>query len=187
MYGISLVASITIAIMATACGKSTTKTERFEGTEWNVTVNKTVMLSDTVRGISTEYKYTVSDTAQVNAALKELPHCENVTIGWTIPSDDGSIWLVAYDEDPILSEQVTVTEANYMPSYGGNIQVGFKFQDAKKWESITSENIGKRLAVIVNDQLMNAPQVNSEITSGNCSVSIPAEMIHDYLPNLDLL
>ena len=73
-----------------------------------------------------------------------------------------------------------------MASYDGNIQVAFKFADAKRWETITQENIGKRLVVFVNGQLMNAPQVNSEITLGNCSVSIPAEMIHEYLPNLDL-
>lgn len=29
-------------------------------------------------------------------------------------------------------------------------------------------------------------RVNSEITSGSCSVSIPADKIHEYLPNLDL-
>lgn len=32
-------------------------------------------------------------------------------------------------------------------------------------ETITQENIGKPLAVFVNGLLMNAPQVNSEITS----------------------
>lgn len=40
--------------------------------------------------------------------------------------------------------------------------------------------------IMVIFALMNAPQVNSEIESGNCSVSIPADMIHNYLPNLDL-
>ena len=47
-------------------------------------------------------------------------------------------------------------------------------------------HIGKRLAVFVNGQLINAPQVNSEIESGSCSVSIPANMATEFLPNLDL-
>lgn len=38
----------------------------------------------------------------------------------------------------------------------------------------------------VNGQLMNAPKVNSEIESGRCSVSILANMVKDFLPNLDL-
>ena len=94
--------------------------------------------------------------------------------------------MVAYESIPLLSEIVKVNEANSIPAYGGDIQIGFRFNDADKWATITRENIGKRLAVFVNGQLMNAPQVNSEIESGNCSVSIPADMIHDYLPSLDL-
>ena len=181
-----LLAGTAIAVIATACGStSTTKTEKVEGVEWMVTVNKAVEFNDSLTGVNTDYKYTVADTAAVNESLRGIKP-ENLTIGWTIPSADGRIWLVAYDNTPLLSETVTVTEANSIPSYDGNIQVAFKFADAKKWETITGDNIGQRLAIFVNGQLMNAPQVNSEITSGNCSVSIPADMIHDYLPDLDL-
>lgn len=182
----ALLVSIALAVAATACGKtSTTKTEKVEGTEWNVTVCKAAPFDDTLTGINTDTTYTVADTATINQKLIGIKP-ENLTIEWTIPSADGKIWLVAYANEPILSETVAVTEANSMPSYEGNIQVAFKFADAKKWETITQENIGKRLALFVNGQLMNAPQVNSEITSGSCSVSIPADMIPDYLPNLDL-
>lgn len=177
----ALLIGIVLAVVATACGKtSTTKTEKVEGTVWNVTVKKVT------QNIDGDGQYSVADTTQVNKELKALPHNPNITIDWTIPSADGKIWLVACENEPVLSEKVAVTEVNSIASYGGNIQVVFKFPDAGKWEEITRDNIGKRLAVFVNGQLMNAPQVNSEITSGNCSVSIPADMIHDYLPNLDL-
>ncbi|MDE6019107.1 MAG: hypothetical protein K2G85_09880 [Muribaculaceae bacterium] len=177
----TLLLSIALAVAATACGKSsTTKTDKVEGTEWNVTVKKVI------QNIDGNGQYTVADTARVNKGLNELPHNPNITIDWTIPNADGKIWLVAYKNEPILNAKVKVTEANSMPSYGGNIQVAFKFPDAEKWEEITRDNIGKRLAIFVNGQLMNTPQVNTEITSGNCSVSIPADMIHEYLPNLDL-
>jgi len=182
----ALLVSIALAGSAIACGKtSITKTEKVEGVEWNVTVKKAVQFCDSLTGINTDSKYTVADTASVNQKLLGIKP-ENLTLEWTLPWADGSIWLVAYENGPILDEKVAVTEANSIPSYEGNIQVAFKFYDAQKWEEITRDNIGKRLAIFVNGQLMNAPQVNSEITSGNCSVSIPAEMIHDYLPNLDL-
>lgn len=184
---LALLVSISIAVAATACGNtSTTKTEKVDGVEWNVTVNKVLEFKDSISGINTENKYTVVDTAAVNSALKNIPHCGNVTIGWTIPSNDGSIWLVAYENAPILTEKVSLTEANSIPEYNGNIQVGFKFSDYKKWAEITRENIGQRLAVLVNGQLMNAPTVNTEITSGNCSVAIPEDMVQKFLPNLDL-
>ena len=177
----ALLVGIALACTTIACGNtSTIKTEKVEGTEWNVTVKRVI------QDIDGNGQYTIADTAQVNKGLKALPHNPNITIGWTIPSADGKIWLVAYENEPILNEKVKVTEANSIPSYGGDIQVAFKFADEKKWETITQENIGKRLAMFVNGQLMNAPQVNSEITSGNCSVSIPADKIHEYLPDLDL-
>ncbi len=182
----ALLVIIALAVVATACGNtSTTKTEKIEGVEWDVTVRKAVQFYDTQTGVSTENKYTLADTASINQQLLGIKP-ENLTIEWTIPSADGSIWLVAYENGPILSENVAVTEANTMPSYGSNIQVAFKFADADKWATITRENIGSRLAVFVNSQLMNALQVNNEITSGNCSVTIPGDMIKQYLPGIDL-
>lgn len=182
----ALLVSIALAVAATACGNtSTTKTEKVEGVEWNVSVRKAVQFYDPQTGVNTDNKYTLADTASINQQLLGIKP-ENLTLEWTIPSADGSIWLVAYENGPILSEKVAVTEANTMPSYGGNIQVAFKFADADKWATITRENIGSRLAVFVNGQLMNAPQVNNEITSGNCSVTIPGDMIKQYLPDMDL-
>lgn len=183
---LALLVIIALAVVATACGNtSTTKIEKVEGVEWNVTVRKAVQFYDTQTGVGTENKYTLADTASINQQLLGIKP-ENLTLEWTIPSADGSIWLVAYENGSILSEKVAVTEANTMPSYGGNIQVAFKFTDADKWATITRENIGNRLAVFVNGQLMNAPQVNNEITSGNCSVTIPDDMIKQYLPDVDL-
>lgn len=180
------VVSIIIAVVSTACGKtSTTKTEKVDGVEWNVSICNAVQFNDPQTGVDTDNNYTVADTAAVNEKLLSVKP-ENLTVDWTIPGTDGTIWLVAYESEPILSEKVIVTEANSMPSYGGDIQVGFKFTDAEKWATITRENIGKRLAVFVNGRLMNAPRVNCEIESGSCSVSIPANRVKDFLPNLDL-
>ena len=182
----ALLVGIALAGTAISCGNTyTTKTEKVEGTEWNVTVCKSVSFNDSLSGVNTDAIYTVADTATINQKLLGIK-LENLTFDWTIPSADGNIWLVAYENEPILNEKVKVTEANSIPLYGGDIQVAFKFADAKKWETITQENIGKRLAVLVNGQLMNAPQVNTEITSGSCSVSIPADKIHEYLSAFDL-
>lgn len=142
------VVSIIIAVVSTACGKtSTTKTEKVDGVEWNVSVCNAVQFSDPQTSVDTDNNYTVADTAVVNEKLLSIKP-ENLTLDWTIPGADGTIWLVAYESEPILSEKIIVTEANSMPSYGGDIQVGFKFPDVEKWATITRENIGKRLAVL---------------------------------------
>jgi len=69
----ALLVSIALAVAVTACGNtSTTKTEKEEGVEWNVTINKVVELNDTTTGISTYQDFTVADTATVNALMKLL-------------------------------------------------------------------------------------------------------------------
>lgn len=182
----ALLVGIVLAGTAIACGNtSTTKTVKVECTEWNVTVKKAVQFNDPLTGVNTDVEYTVADTAAVNEKLLGIKP-ENLTLEWSIPSSDGRIWLVAYESIPLLSEIVKVNEANSIAAYGGDIQIGFRFNDADKWATITRENIGKQLAIFVNGQLMYAPRVGSVIESGNCSVLIPADMIHDYLPSLDL-
>ena len=182
----ALLVGIVLAGTAIACGNtSTTKTVNVEGTEWNVTVKKAVQFNDTLTGVNTDVEYTVADTAAVNEKLLGIKP-ENLTLEWSMPISDGTIWLVAYESIPLLSEIVKVNEASSIPAYGGDIQIGFRFNDADKWARITREYVGKRLAVFVNGQLIYAPQVGGEIESGNCSVIIPADMIHDYLPSLDL-
>lgn len=183
---LALLAAIATAAASSACGNASAgKTEKADGTEWNVSVCRVVELNDSMAGIS-GYQFTVADTAAVDQALGGIVLDRGYSIGWTVPSSDGAIWLVAYEQEPILSETVRVDAVNSIQSYGGDLQVAFKFPDAAKWEEITKSNIGKRLAVMVNGRLTNAPQVNCEITSGNCSVTIPAEMIAGFLPNLDV-
>lgn len=182
----ALLVGIVLAGTAIACGNtSTTKTVKVEGTEWNVTVKKAVQFNDTLTGVNTDVEYTVADTAAVNEKLLGIKP-ENLTLEWSMPISDGTIWLVAYESIPLLSEIVKVNEASSIPAYGGDIQIGFRFNDADKWATITRENIGKQLAIFVNGQLMYAPRVGSVIESGNCSVLIQADMIHEYLPSLDL-
>lgn len=183
-----LLGSIALAAIATSCSKtSTTKTEQPEGVQWNVSIHEVVEFRDSLTGINTDDIYTVADTTRINEKLLGIK-AEGLTLGWTMPGSDGTIWLVAYDNEPLLSEKVEVTEVYSMPSHEGNIQIAFKFPDANKWATITRYNIGQQLAVLVNGRLMNAPRVTGEITGGNCSVSIPTDMeqIKNYLPNLDL-
>ncbi len=61
----------------------------------------------------------------------------------------------------------TVDEENNLPL------VLFKFNEAasKKWEKITEENIGRRIAIIYNGLVMSAPVVISKITGGSCQIT----------------
>lgn len=183
----ALFVSFAVAVGTTACGNTAaSETKKINGAELEVSVNRVVAFNDSLSGIGTDCNYTIADTAGVNAALKQMKHCGNITIGWTISSPDSSIWLVAYENEPVLSETISVAEVNPIPVHDGYFQVAFRFSDTERWAAITRENIGRQLALLVNGQLMNAPMVNAEITSGGCAASIPGEKLHDYLPDFDL-
>lgn len=181
-----LVGCVASAAIGMACGRTgateTEKTDRDDEVVWNVTVHRAVQFSDSLTGVSTDAYYTVADTAAVNEKLRSV-RPENLTLGWTVPWADGVIFLVAYENEPVLSEKVKVTEVNTIFSYGDDVHVAFKFPAADKWAEITRKNISKRLAIFVNGQLMSAPQVNTEIEHGNCSVTIPASGVRNYLPD----
>ena len=66
----ALLVGIALAGTAIACGNTyTTKTENVEGTEWTVTVCKSVLFNDSLTGVNTDARYTVADTATINQKL----------------------------------------------------------------------------------------------------------------------
>lgn len=184
---------IAIAFAGIACGKIQTKDSEAQDEaqefEWNVTIRKGVQLSDSLKGVNVNRFYTAADTAAINKKLMEIKP-ENLTFEWFICDEpyygsDELFTLVAYENTPLISENVTVTPE--WSTYEDNvIDVRFHFSDADKWAAITRENRGNPLALFVNGHFICAPIVQDVIEYGNCSVLIPKHRVQDYLPNLDL-
>ncbi len=67
IYLLASFVSILMVVVSTACGNtSTTKTEKVDGIEWNVSLRNTVQFNDSLTGISTYNIYTVADTASAS-------------------------------------------------------------------------------------------------------------------------
>ena len=92
---------------------------------------------------------------------------------WVNYGDPGKMDLVIIASTPLLEQDVEITEVNKLPKSGDIYQVAFRFNDRSLWEKITTANIGKRIAICVNGTVLSAPQVNSPITQGACSVTVP--------------
>ena len=173
---INIITAGMLVFVALACGRPNgTETTEIENARLNVQVHEVVDLTDSV-SFGDGYKYALADTAMINRELAG----KAIHFGWTLPLDD-YVFLVGYVAEPVLRETVDVTEINHIPDCGDNAQVVFKFSDPRKWETITENHIGKRLAIIIDGQIISAPQVNCPITSGNCSVSIPNADLGKYL------
>lgn len=85
---------------------------------------------------------------------------------------------VVYDNSKILMTGDTIGEATSGTDQAQGtgktryvIQVKFKGKGVKKFADITTENEGKRLAIVYDGRMVSAPVLEEPITGGNCQIS----------------
>ena len=129
----------------------------------------------------------VSDTAAVNAIMK------SETAKRFLPSNLKATWTVkAVDEKGRFFQLVSLKSTNGKPALNGDVIVdansdfdqfhrsvvnmAMNDEGARKWARITGSNIGRSIAIVLDDQVYSFPNVNSAIEgvrseiSGNFSV-----------------
>ncbi len=141
--------------------------------------NRTVIDSITT-GIDRYITYSPADTAEINRVLANMPdYVSHAWVDW--PTGSQSLELVIYSLEPLLSEIVDVHMETDTAMYGDNALLSFRFPDSKTWETITSDAVGRQLALSINGIIASAPKVNCAIESGNCSVMVPCDRINSYI------
>jgi len=66
-----------------------------------------------------------------------------------------------------------ITEARQDYDQNGRVEVSMSMNSdgAKTWKRLTGENIGRQVAIVLDDYVYSAPNVNSEIPNGQSSIS----------------
>ena len=125
------------------------------------------------------------DTAAVNAMLNEplvkalFPR--NLKLLWSVKSfDEGgnyfeliAIKVTSRDGQPALSGDV-VTDASdeYAQGRGvSEVSMSMNAEGARKWARITKENIGKSVAIVLDNYVYSYPTVQTEIKGGRSSIT----------------
>ncbi len=73
---------------------------------------------------------------------------------------------------PLEGDVVTNARQDYDPTTGKpDVSMQMNALGARKWKSLTGANIGKSVAIILDGYVYSAPNVNSEISGGNSSIS----------------
>ena len=83
----------------------------------------------------------------------------------------------------LLTETVHISELLRYPDDDG-ITVPFYFKDVEKYAQITETNLDKRIAIIINGDIVSAPVIKMKISDGACSVLLSKEQIAKYFPNI---
>ena len=126
------------------------------------------------------------DTAQMNVVLRSqearsiLP--PNMALLYTNKPVDANgqqfLRLVAVKKDrtgavaaPISGEVVSDARQDYDQTGRPEVSMSMNPTGARKWGKMTGANIGKQVAVVLDDIVYSDPVVQSEITGGNTSIS----------------
>jgi len=130
--------------------------------------------------------YDVLDTAIINRILKNeryksfLP--KEAKLLWGVKptkSEDGVEVLELYaiklkkgsDQAPLEGDVVTDARQVLDQTSQPAVSMQMNADGARKWRKLTSESVGRRIAVVLDDYVYTAPVVNGEIPNGQSEIS----------------
>ena len=126
----------------------------------------------------------VADTAAVNAIINSpvaktiLP--ADLKLAWTVKPEKMQggheafqlIALRTVNGQPVLNgDVVTRATSEYDNLQGQVVSMTMNDEGARQWSRITGQNIGKAIAIVLDDQVYSFPNVNSQIDGGRSQIS----------------
>jgi SecD/SecF fusion protein len=113
-----------------------------------------------------------------NVKVKTLLDANRISLKWTVKprTEDSDIYeLVALKINyidgkpkPVLSGDVIQDATDHFSQYSSYAEVSMtmKSEAAKVWARLTKDNIGKAVAIVLDDAVYSFPRVQTEITGG---------------------
>ena len=129
----------------------------------------------------------VKDTAAINKMLAETKSIfpRQLKLAWTVkpetfPGENGEsievLDLVALkmsrdNKCALGGEVITDARQDYGQGYQVEVTIQMNPEGAKAWKRLTGENVGKQIAIVLDDYVYSYPVVNGEIPNGRSSIS----------------
>jgi SecD/SecF fusion protein len=125
----------------------------------------------------------VKDTANINRMLAETANLfpRNMKLAWTVkPENYGGetefLELVALkmsrdNKCALGGEVITDARQDYGQSNQVEVTLQMNSEGAKAWKRLTGENIGRQVAIVLDDYVYSYPVVNQEIAGGRSQIS----------------
>ncbi|AMQ55492.1 protein translocase subunit SecDF [Algoriphagus sanaruensis] len=151
-------------------------------------LNQTLDVSPLISLMKANYGlvYDVRDTILVNRIIKNeryesfLPR--DLKLLWGVKptqAEDGTEVLELYaiktargtNEAPLEGDVVTDARQTLDQTSRPAVSMQMNAEGARKWRKLTSENVGRRIAVVLDDYVYTAPVVNGEIPNGQSEIS----------------
>ena len=125
----------------------------------------------------------VKDTAAINQMLAETKNLfpRNLKFAWTVKPEISQgemqfLELVALkmsrdNKCALGGEVITDARQDYGQSNQVEVTIQMNSEGAKAWKRLTGENVGKQIAIVLDDYVYSYPVVNGEIPNGRSSIS----------------
>ncbi|MDF2156277.1 protein translocase subunit SecDF [Algoriphagus sp. CAU 1675] len=130
--------------------------------------------------------YELGDTMAINRILKNpnysslLPR--DIKLLWGVKpfvTEDGAEVMELYaikaprgtDQAPLEGDVVTDARQTLDQTSRPAVSMQMNAEGARKWRTLTAANIGRRIAVVLDDYVYTAPVVNGEIPTGQSEIS----------------
>lgn len=134
----------------------------------------------TINPNSGAFQVNVKDTSKVNDMLArdavKAIFPSDVQFLWEVkPSEGGVIALYPIRKGrdgkaPLEGDVITDARSDFQGSRA-EVSMQMNAEGAKKWRTMTRENIGKQIAIVLDNVVYSAPVVNGEIPSGSSSIT----------------
>ena len=120
-----------------------------------------------------EFKLVVSDADSPAAERAQgIAKPGTVLVPYANPEKDGIIPLAVYRLGGINGDQLTEAAAgNEDKTNEPIVTIGFDQQGGAKFAKLTTENVGKPFAIILDGRVISAPNINEPILGGSARIS----------------
>ncbi|MCE7057771.1 protein translocase subunit SecDF [Algoriphagus sp. AGSA1] len=130
--------------------------------------------------------YELRDTMAINRILKNTDYAallpRDIKLMWGVKpfkANDGAETLELFaikavrgtDQAPLEGDVVTDARQVLDQKSRPAVSMQMNADGARKWRKLTAENIGRRIAVVLDDYVYTAPVVNGEIPTGQSEIS----------------
>ncbi|PLW97843.1 MAG: protein translocase subunit SecDF, partial [Marinilabiliales bacterium] len=122
----------------------------------------------------------IKDTARINQMLRLVKDVfpRDMRLVWTVkpdPSRPDVLELVALKttqgEAALGGDVIVDARQDYDQNGGVAVDMQMNSQGAKVWKRITGENVGRQIAIVLDNYVYSYPNVNDEIPTGRSSIS----------------
>jgi preprotein translocase subunit SecD len=91
--------------------------------------------------------------------------------GQVLPMADGSGFIAVKRRVMVSGDQIVKANQGYDQDNRPDIEITFNSAGAKRFGRTTQENVGKPFAIILDDKVLSAPNINEPILGGRAQIS----------------